>query len=68
MQLPAETDPVSEKGCGKRNSGRPHSSSGSIVILILLTEVLAVYVRLSAIYVWGMGLQFIPEGLKDDGS
>ena len=54
--LPAETDPVPKEGCGKRNLGRPRSSGGSKIVLTLLTEVVAVYVGLSAIYVWGAGL------------
>ena len=54
--LPAEADPVLEKRHGKENSGRPRSSSSSKVVLTLLTEVVAVYVGLSAIYVRGAGL------------
>ena len=66
--LPAKADPVSEEGRGKGNSGRPRSSSGSKVVLTLLTEVVAVYVGLSAIYIRGTGLQLLLEHLGDDGS
>ena len=47
--LPAEADPVSQEGRGKRNPGRSRGSSGSKIILILLTEVLAVHVGLSVV-------------------
>ena len=54
--LPAEADPVPEERRGKGNSGRPRGSSGSKVVLTLLTEVVAVHVGLSAVYVRGTGL------------
>ena len=66
--LPAEVDLVLEEGRGKENSGRPHSSCGSKVVLTLLTEVVAVNMGLSAVYVRGAGLQLLPEHLGDDGS
>ena len=49
--LPAEADLVPKERRGKGNLGRPHSSGGSKVVLTLLTEVVAVYVGLSAVYV-----------------
>ena len=66
--LSAEADPVTEKRCGKRNLGRPRSSGGSKVVLTLLTKVVAVHVRLPAVYVRGAGLQLLPGQLGDDGS
>ena len=66
--LPAEADPVPEEGRSKENSGRPRSSSGSKVVFTLLTEVVAVHVGLSAVYVRGAGLQLLPGHLGDDGS
>ena len=66
--LPAEADPVPEEGRGKENSVRHRGSGGSKIVLILLTEVVAVHVELSAIYVWGAGLQLLPRHLGDDGS
>ena len=47
--LPAEADPVLQEGRGKENPGRLRSSSGSKIVLILLTIVVAVYVGLSAV-------------------
>ena len=66
--LPMEADPVLEEGCGKKNSGRPRSSSSSKIVLTLLTEVVAVHVGLFAVYVRGTGLQLLPGHLGDDGS
>ena len=66
--LPAETDPVLKERRSKGNLGRPCSFSGSKVVLTLLTEVVAVYVRLSAVYVRGVGLQLLPGHFKDDES
>ena len=56
--LPVEADPVPKKRCGKRNLGRPHNSNGSKVVLTLLTEVVAVHVGLSAVYVRGTAFNF----------
>ena len=47
--LPAEADPVPEEGRGKGNPGRSRSSSGSEIVLTLLTEIVAVHVGLSAV-------------------
>ena len=66
--LPAEANSVPEEGRGKGNPGRPCSSGGSKVVLILLTEVVAVNVGLSVVYVRGAGLQLLPGHLDDDGS
>ena len=66
--LLAEADLVLEEGHGKGNLGRPRSSGGSKVVLILLTEVVAVHVGLSAVYVRGTGLQLLPGHFKDNGS
>ena len=41
---PAEAHPVSQERRGKGNPGRSRSSSGSKIVLTLLTEVVAVYV------------------------
>ena len=49
--LPAEANLVPEEERGKENPGRPRSSSGSKVVLTLLTKVVAVHMGLSAIYV-----------------
>ena len=57
--LLAEVDLVLEKGHGKENSGRPHSSSGSKIVLTLLTEVVAVHMGLPAIQVRGTGFQLL---------
>ena len=54
--LPAKADPVPEEGHGKENPSRSRNSSGSKIVLILLTEVIAVHVRLSTVYVQGTGL------------
>ena len=66
--LSAEADPVPEEGRGKENSGRPRSSGGSKVVFTLLTEVVAIHVGLSAVYVRGAGLQLFPGHFGDDGS
>ena len=66
--LATETDLVPEEGRGKKNLGRPRSSGGSKVVLTLLTEVVAVHVRLSAVYVQGAGLQLLLGHLGDNGS
>ena len=66
--LPAEADLVPKKGRSKKNLGRPHSSSSSKIVLTLLTEVVAVYMRLPAIYVRGAGLQLFLGHLEDNGS
>ena len=66
--LPAETDPVLEEGRGKENLDRPYSSSGSKVVLILLTKVVAVHIEISAVYVRGAGLQLLSGHLGNDGS
>ena len=62
--LPAEADPIPEEGHGKRNLGRPRSSGGSKVVLTLLKEVVVVYVRLSAVYVWGRAFNFFQDTLE----
>ena len=49
--LLAETDLVPKEGRDKKNPGRPRSSSSSKMVLTLLAEVVAVHVRLSAIYI-----------------
>ena len=47
--LLAEADPVPQEGRGRGNPDRFCGSSNSKIVLILLTEVIAVYVRLSAV-------------------
>ena len=47
--LPAKADPVPQEKRGKKNPGRSRGSSGSKIVLTLLTEVVAVHVRLSAV-------------------
>ena len=64
--LPAETDPVLEERCDKKNLGRLCNSSSSKVVLTLLTEILTVYVGLSAIYVQSTDFQLI-SGLRGGG-
>ena len=66
--LPAEADPVPEEGRGKRNSGRLRDSDGNKVVLTLLTEIVAIYVRLSAVYVRGAGFELLLRHLGDNGS
>ena len=66
--LPAEADPVPEEGRGKKNLDMPLSSGGSKVVLTLLTKVVAVHVRLLAVYVWGTGLQLLAGCLGDNRS
>ena len=66
--LLAKPDPVPKEERGKRNLGRLRSSSGCKVVLTLLIEVVAIHVRLFAIYVQGMSLQLIPRRLGDDES
>ena len=65
--LPAEAGSVLEEGRGKENLISPRSSSGSKIVFILLTEVVAVYMGLSAIYVQGTGLQWLFLGLLGAG-
>ena len=66
--LPAEADPVLEERHGKENPGRLRSSSGSKVVLTLLTKVIVVNMRLPAVYVLGSGLQLLSSCLGDNGS
>ena len=66
--LSTDTDPVLEERRDKKNLSRPHSSSGSKVVFTLLTEVVAVHVGLSTIYVWGTGLQLFASCLGNDAS
>lgn len=56
--LPADADLVPKKRCNKRNFVSSRSPSGSEIVLKLLTEVITVYVRLYAIYIWRTGLQW----------
>ena len=56
MLLPAETYPVLEERRGKKNLVSIRSSKNGKVILKLLTEIVAVHVGLSEIYIQGMGL------------
>ena len=66
--LPTEADPVSEKRRGKKNLGKPRSSSNSKIVLTLLTEVIAVHVRIPAIYIRRTGLQLLAGCFDNDGS
>ena len=66
--LPAEADPVLKERHSKGNLARPRSSGGSKVVLTLLTDVVAVYAGLSAIYVRGAGFQLFSGHLGDNGS
>ena len=66
--LPAEADLVPEERRGKENPSRPCSSSGSKIVLTLLTEVVAVHVRLFTVYVRRTGLQLLPKCFGDNGS
>ena len=56
--LLAEADLIPEKRRGKGNLGRLCGSCGSKIVLTLLTKVVTVHVRLSAVYVQGIGLNF----------
>ena len=49
--LLAEADPVPKKRCGKENPDKLRSSSGNKIVLTLLTEVVAVHVGLSVVYI-----------------
>ena len=66
--LPVEADPVPDERRGKGNPDRPHSSSGSEIVLTLLTEVIVVHVGLPAIYVRGTSLQLLAGCLGNDRS
>ena len=66
--LPAEGDLVPQEGYCKGNPGRSRSSSDSKIVLTMLTEVVAVHMGLSAVYVRVMGLQLLPRCLGNDGS
>ena len=66
--LPAEADLIPQERLGKENPGRSYSSSSSKIVLLLLTEVVAVHVRFSAVYVRGTGLQLLPGCLDNNGS
>ena len=66
--LSAEADPIPEEERGKGNPSRPCSSSGSEIILTLLTEFVAVHMRLPAVHVRGTGLQLLTGCLGNDGS
>ena len=66
--LPAEADLVPKEGRDKKNLGRLRSFSGSKIVFTLLTKVVAVHWGLSAIYVWGTGLQLPPRYLENDKS
>lgn len=52
--LLAEADLVLKKEHSKKNLIRPFRSSDSKVILTLLTKIVAFYVRLTMIHVWGV--------------
>ena len=67
VQLPAEADPVSKEGCGKENFVSLRNSNGSKIVLTLLIEVIVVYVRLSVIYVQGIGFQWLFPRLLGGG-
>ena len=66
--LPIEANPVSKEEQGKKNSDRLRSSSGSKIVFTLLTEVVAVYVRYSEVYVQRTGLQLLLGHLGNDES
>ena len=66
--LLVETDPVLQEGRDKGNPGRSCSSRGSKIVLTFLTEVVAVYMGLFAVYVRRMGLQLLSGCLGNDES
>ena len=53
--LPVEADLVPEERRGKKNLVSSLNSSGGKLIVILLTDIFALHVRLSAVYVWRTG-------------
>ena len=57
--LLAETDPVLEEEHGKGNPVSSRRFSGSEIVFTLLKKVRIVYIGLSAIYIWGIGLQWL---------
>lgn len=57
IQLPSKVDMVLEKRYNKWNLVKTLSFSIDKVILALLTEVVAFYVRFAVIYVWGSSFQ-----------
>ena len=67
LLLPVEPNLVPQEGHGKGNPDRSRDSSGSKIVLILLTKVVAVYVGLSAVYIRETGFQLLPGCLSDDG-
>lgn len=63
--LPVKTDPVLEKRYSKKNLVSLSSFNGSKIVFTLLIEVVALYVGLFTVYVWGTGFQkFISRFLK----
>ncbi len=58
MLLPIEVDLVPKKESCKQNLVWPSGSSSGKVVLTVLAEVVALYVRPTAIDVRGLGLEF----------
>ena len=54
--LQGEAHPVLKEGRGKENPDRPHSSSNSKIVLILLKDVITVHVGFPTVHVSGTGL------------
>ena len=65
--LPLEVDLVLEKRQGKENLVSSHSPNGSEIVFTLLTEVVIVYMGISAIYIWGTGLHWLILGIFGGG-
>ncbi len=61
MLLPADVDLVPEERGRKRNSVWSGGPADDTMVLILLTEVVAFYVRLTAVDIWGFGLEFVSK-------
>ena len=56
MLVPAEADPIAEEKACKRGAVEASSSGGGKMIFILLTEVVALHVRLTIVEVRELGL------------
>lgn len=65
--LPPEANLIPDERHGKKNLVSPRSSNNRTIVVTLLTEVVTIYIRLSAVHVQGTGLQRLFPGLLRDG-